>query len=63
MSCSNSTHFADIKDEEVRVGARDLLDPTYSVLARSLRTRTDNIRPPLPRWKRCSVSTKRQRDV
>ena len=35
---------ADIEDEEVRVGARDLLDPTYPVLARSLRTRTDNIR-------------------
>ena len=28
---------ADIEDEEVRVGARDLLDPTYPVLARSLR--------------------------
>jgi hypothetical protein len=35
---------ADIEDEEARVGARDLLDPTYPVLARSLRARTDNIR-------------------
>ena len=35
---------ADIEHEEARVSARDLLDPTYPVLARSLRTRTDNIR-------------------
>ena len=35
---------ADIEHEEARVGARDLLDPTYPVLARSLRARTDNIR-------------------
>ena len=35
---------ADIEHEEAGVAARDLLDPTYQVLARSLRTRTDNIR-------------------
>jgi hypothetical protein len=35
---------ADIEHEEAGVAARDLLDPTYPVLARSLRTRTDNIR-------------------
>ena len=35
---------ADIEHEEARVSARDPLDPTYPVLARSLRTRTDNIR-------------------
>ena len=35
---------ADIEHEEARVGARDPLDPTYPVLARSLRTRTDYIR-------------------
>jgi hypothetical protein len=34
----------DIEHEEVRVGVRDLLDPTYPVLARSLRARKDNIR-------------------
>jgi hypothetical protein len=36
--------YADIEHEETRVAARDPLDPTYPVLARSLRTRTDNIR-------------------
>jgi hypothetical protein len=35
---------ADIEHEEARVGARDPFDPTYPVLARSLRKRTDNIR-------------------
>ena len=34
----------DIEHEEVRVGVRDLSDPTYPVLARSLRSRKDNIR-------------------
>ena len=34
----------DIEHEEARAGVRDLSDPTYSVLARSLRTRRDNIR-------------------
>ncbi|WP_441256758.1 hypothetical protein AB7Z32_37180 [Bradyrhizobium sp. 482_C4_N1_1] len=34
----------DIEHEETRVGVRDLSDPTYPVLARSLRARKDNIR-------------------
>jgi hypothetical protein len=34
----------DIEHEETRVGVRDLSDPTYPVLARSLRARRDNIR-------------------
>jgi hypothetical protein len=34
----------DIEHEEARAGVRDLSDPAYSVLARSLRTRRDNIR-------------------
>jgi hypothetical protein len=34
----------DIEHEEVRVGVRELSDPTYPVLARSLRARKDNIR-------------------
>ncbi len=34
---------ADIEHEEMRSGVRDLSDPTYPVLARSLRTRRDNI--------------------
>ena len=34
----------DIEHEEARAGVRDLSDPTYPVLARSLRTRRDNIR-------------------
>jgi hypothetical protein len=33
----------DIEQEEARVGVRDLSDPTYPVLARSLRARKDNI--------------------
>ncbi len=33
----------DIEHEEVRVGVRDLSDPAYSVLARSLRSRRENI--------------------
>jgi hypothetical protein len=33
-----------IEHEEVRVGVRDLSDPTYPVLARSLRTRRENIK-------------------
>lgn len=35
---------ADIEDEETRCGVRDLADPAYPVLARSLRTRMENIR-------------------
>jgi hypothetical protein len=33
----------DIEHEEMRVGARDLSDPAYPVLARSLRVRRENI--------------------
>jgi hypothetical protein len=35
---------ADIEHEEARAGVRDLADPTYPVLARSLRARRYNIR-------------------
>lgn len=34
---------ADIEHEEARTGVRDLADPAYPVLARSLRVRRDNI--------------------
>jgi hypothetical protein len=34
----------DIEHEEARAGVRDLADPAYPVLARSLRARRDNIR-------------------
>ena len=34
----------DIEHEEARAGVRDLSDPAYPVLARSLRTRRENIR-------------------
>ena len=34
----------DIQHEETREGVRDLSDPTYPVLARSLRSRRENIR-------------------
>jgi hypothetical protein len=34
---------ADIEHEEERAGVRDLEDPAYPVLARSLRMRRDNI--------------------
>jgi len=37
----------DIEHEEARTGVRDLSDPTYPVLARSLRSRRDNIRATL----------------
>jgi hypothetical protein len=35
---------ADIEHEEARIGVRDVSDPAYSVLARSLRVRRENIR-------------------
>ena len=35
---------ADIEHEEMRSGVRDLVDLAYSVLARSLRVRRENIR-------------------
>jgi hypothetical protein len=34
----------DIEHEEARAGVRDLADPAYPVLARSIRARRDNIR-------------------
>lgn len=34
----------DIEHEETRAGIRDVLDPAYPVLARSLSKRRDNIR-------------------
>ncbi len=34
---------ADIEHEEARAGVRDVSDPTYPVLARSLRKRRENI--------------------
>ena len=34
----------DIEHEETRAGIRDVSDPAYPVLARSLRSRRDNIR-------------------
>ena len=37
----------DIEHEDVRVGVRDVSDPAYPVLARSLRARKDNIRATL----------------
>ncbi|MEH2523080.1 hypothetical protein V1288_000989 [Bradyrhizobium sp. AZCC 2176] len=37
----------DIEHEETRAGVRDLSDPMYPVLARSLRSRRDNIRATL----------------
>jgi hypothetical protein len=33
----------DIEHEEARAGVRDVSDPTYPVLARSLRVRRENI--------------------
>ena len=38
---------ADIEQEETWSGVRDLADPAYSVLARSLRMRRENIRTTL----------------
>lgn len=35
---------ADIEHEEARIGVRDVSDPAYPVLARSLRVRRENIR-------------------
>ena len=35
---------ADIEHEEMRSGVRNVADPTYPVLARSLRARRENIR-------------------
>jgi hypothetical protein len=38
---------ADIEHEEAHAGVRDLADPAYPVLARSLRMRRENIRATL----------------
>jgi hypothetical protein len=43
LSRSMELLTADIEHEESRVGVRDLSDPAYPVLARSLRTRRENI--------------------
>jgi hypothetical protein len=43
LSRSVALLTVDIEHEEARAGVRDLSDPAYSVLARSLRTRRDNI--------------------
>jgi hypothetical protein len=44
LSRSVALLTVDIEHEEARAGVRDLADPTYPVLARSLRVRRDNIR-------------------
>jgi hypothetical protein len=44
LSRSVALLTADIEHEETRVGVRDLSDPAYPVLARSLRKRRENIR-------------------
>ena len=43
LSRSVALLTVDIEHEETRAGVRDLVDPTYPVLARSLRTRRENI--------------------
>ena len=44
LSRSAELLTVDIEHEEARAGVRDLSDPAYPVLARSLRARRDNIR-------------------
>jgi hypothetical protein len=44
LSRSMELLTVDIEYEEARAGVRDLADPAYPVLARSLRTRRDNTR-------------------
>jgi hypothetical protein len=44
LSRSVALLTADIEHEEARAGVRDLSDPAYPVLARSLRVRRENIR-------------------
>jgi hypothetical protein len=43
LSHSVEIFTADIEHEEMRSGVRDLSDPAYPVLARSLRVRRENI--------------------
>jgi hypothetical protein len=44
LSLSLEILTAEFEHEQTRVGVRDLSDPAYPVLARSLRTRRENIR-------------------
>ena len=44
LSRSAELLTVDIEHEETQAGVRDLSDPTYPVLAQSLRARRDNIR-------------------
>jgi hypothetical protein len=44
LSRSVALLTVDIEHEETRAGVRDLSDPTYPVLARSMRVRRENIR-------------------
>jgi hypothetical protein len=44
LSRSVALLTVDIEHEETRAGVRDLSDPAYPVLARSLRVRRENIR-------------------
>jgi hypothetical protein len=44
LSRSVALLTVDIEHEEARAGVRDLSDPAYPVLARSLRVRRENIR-------------------
>ena len=44
LSRSADLLTVDIEHEETQAGVRDLSDPTYPVLAQSLRARRDNIR-------------------
>ena len=43
LSRSVALLTVDIEHEETRAGVRDLVDPTYPVLARSLRARRENL--------------------
>ena len=49
----------DIEHEEVRAGVRDLSDPAYPVLARSLRSRIHNIRSTIASLRRWFTLPKR----
>jgi len=44
LSRSVALLTVDIEHEEARAGVRDLSDPAYPVLARSLRVRSENLR-------------------
>jgi hypothetical protein len=52
LSRSVALLTADIEHEEARAGVRDVADPAYPVLARSLRVRRENtLGLPLPCWR------------